>query len=165
MIDLIDEPTARLGIAAYGVDVDAALAAYTEAGASPGDTLAAVVTDWFFTIPAVRVAEARGAAATWMYRFDFRSPVLGKLGAAHAVEIPFTFDTLDAPDAPNLVGADAPQEVADSMHAAWVRFIRDGEPGWPRYEAHSRTTQIFGGEQDVIDDPRSDRRQLWDGIR
>jgi hypothetical protein len=37
-------------------------------GASPGDILAAVVTDWFFGIPAVRVAEARAAAPapTWI---------------------------------------------------------------------------------------------------
>jgi para-nitrobenzyl esterase len=30
--------------------------------AGPGDVLAAVITDWFFRVPAIRVAEARCAA-------------------------------------------------------------------------------------------------------
>jgi para-nitrobenzyl esterase len=77
------------------------------------------VTDWFFAVPAVRVAEARGASPTWMYRFDFRSPVLdGLLGAAHAAEIPFVFDTLDTAESAALAGAEAPQTLEDTMHAA-----------------------------------------------
>lgn len=166
VIGLIDEPTARLGVGAYGVDVDAAWNAYAEPDARPGDTLAAIVTDWFFQIPAVRVAEARGTAPTWMYRFDQRSTALGgELGAAHAVEIPFVFDTLDTPDADALLGPDAPQAVADTVHAAWVAFIRDGEADWPRYEPATRTTRIFGGDAELADDPHADRRQLWEGVR
>ncbi len=167
VIGLLDEPTARLGVGAYGVDVDAAWAAYSQDGARPGDTLAAIVTDWFFEIPAIRVVEARGAAPSWVYRFDHRSPALaGELGAAHATEIPFVFDTLDTPDAAALCGADAPQSLADSVHAAWVAFIRDGAAEWPRYDATSRTTRVFGGEDEgVVEDPHADRRRLWDGIR
>ena len=167
VIGLLDEPTARLGVGAYGVDVDTAWQTYSEDGARPGDTLAAIVTDWFFQIPAVRVAEARGSAATWMYRFDQRSAALGgELGAAHAVEIPFVFDTLDTPDAVALIGADAPQDVADTVHAAWVGFIRAGAADWPRYDTDTRTTRVFGGAADgVVDDPHADRRSLWDGVR
>jgi carboxylesterase type B len=54
------------------------------------------------------------------------------------VELPFVFDTLDTPgfsgsdDA--LLGPDGgPQELADQMHAAWVAFVRDGDPGWDPY--------------------------------
>ena len=167
VIGLLDEPSARLGVGAYGVDVDAAWEMYSDDGARPGDTLAAIVTDWFFQIPAVRVAEARGPAPTWMYRFDQRSSALGgELGAAHAVEIPFVFDTLDAPDAAALLGTDAPQAVADTVHAAWVAFIRDAAADWPRYDPATRTTRVFGGDDEgVVDDPHADRRALWTGVR
>jgi hypothetical protein len=45
--------------------------------AGPGDVLAAIITDWLFGIPAIRVAEARaghGTAGTWTYRFDHPDP-------------------------------------------------------------------------------------------
>ena len=59
-IDLIDEPTLAAVAGAYGLPADA-LAVYraSRPGASPGDLLAAVITDWFFRIPPIRVAEAR----------------------------------------------------------------------------------------------------------
>jgi hypothetical protein len=59
-IDLIDEPTLAAVAGAYGLSGEA-LAVYraARAGASPGDLLAAVITDWFFRIPPIRVAEAR----------------------------------------------------------------------------------------------------------
>ena len=73
-IDLIDEPTLTAVAGAYGLSGEA-LAAYrgSRPGAGAGDLLAAVITDWFFRIPPIRVAEARaasGAGDTWMYRFD-----------------------------------------------------------------------------------------------
>ncbi len=69
-------------------------------GASAGDVLAAVVTDWFYRIPAIRVAEARaasGTTSTWMYRFDRPEPQDNhRLGACHGAEIPFVFDAVIA---------------------------------------------------------------------
>jgi para-nitrobenzyl esterase len=168
VIGLIDEPTAVAGASAYGVDGATAYAAYRAAGETPGDVLAAVVTDWFFTVPAVRVAEARqGRGRTWMYRCDHRSTAAdGLLGAAHATEIPLVFDTLDSPDAAAILGAGAPQGLADTMHAAWVRFISDGDPGWAPYEPGTRTTRVFGtdgpSDQQL---PDSARLSLWEGVR
>ncbi len=168
VIGLIDKPSAVAAATAYGVDGRAAFATYAAPGASPGDTLAAIVTDWFFTVPAVRVAEARGAdSTTWMYRFDHRSTACnGILGAAHATEVPFVFDTLDTPDATALLGSGAVQAVADVMHASWVRFITDTDPGWARYEPDMRTTAIFGGEGMRIEQrPNAERLSFWDGVR
>ncbi|MCW2618671.1 MAG: carboxylesterase/lipase family protein, partial [Modestobacter sp.] len=168
VIGLIDEPTAIAGASAYGVDGAAAYAAYRAAGETPGDVLAAVVTDWFFAVPAVRVAQARtGNGRTWMYRCDHRSTAAdGLLGAAHATEIPLVFDTLDSPDAAAILGAGAPQALADTMHAAWVRFIADGDPGWAPYEPATRTTRVFGtdgaSDQQL---PDAARLSLWEGVR
>ena len=168
MIELVDEPTALGGAAAYGLDGPTAQQVYSDAGSSHGDVLAAVITDWFFTVPAIRVAEARAEAGrTWMYRCDYRSTAgEGLLGAAHATEIPFVFDTLDTPDAVALLGPDAPQEVADAMHVAWVRFITDGDPGWGPYDTATRTTQLFTAEGTSTEDhPNADRLALWESVR
>jgi para-nitrobenzyl esterase len=135
------------------------------ADAGHGDVMAAVVTDWFFRIPAIRVAEAHDGP-TWMYRFDYWSPSFeGKLGACHATEIPFVFDTLDDVTIHPLVGTDPPQAVADVAHAAWVRFVADGDPGWPRYDTGTRTTALLDAELTVVDDPDGAEREIWTGRR
>jgi para-nitrobenzyl esterase len=167
-IDLIDEATLAGGAAAYG-PADGTVAAYqaNRPGAGHGDVLAAIITDWFFRIPAVRVAEARAANSasagnTWMYRFDWRSPAFdARLGSCHAVEIPFVFDTVGHPSTHARLGADAPQAVADTIHSAWVRFITDGDPGWPAYDTDTRATAIFTEKLEVASDPASDERLLW----
>jgi para-nitrobenzyl esterase len=169
-IDLIDEPTlaaaaAAYGLTAHGVDVYRS----SRPDASPGDVLAAVVSDWFFRIPAIRVAEARTAAAaagTWMYRFDLPDPEDNhRFGACHAAEIPFAFDTVTRPELRPLIGDTPSQAVADRVHRIWVDFITRGDPGWARYDAGQRTTGVLAQEVSVVDDPAGDERAAWDGVR
>lgn len=171
-VGAIDQVTAAAvagAAAAYGVPVETTLAAYRAAhpAASPGDLLAAIQTDWFWRIPAIRLADAhtKGAAATYMYEFAWRSPQLaGRLGACHALDIPFVFDTLGNRTEP-LWGTDPPQRLADTMHAAWVAFATNGDPGWPKYDLSRRTTMRFDTTSEVVDDPRSVERKLWAGVR
>src|SRR4051812_13217676 len=168
-IGLIDEATLAGAAGAYGLPAGA-VETYrrNRPDASPGDLMAAVVTDWFFRVPALRVAEARAAtgAKTWVYRFDFWSPALpDQLGACHAVEIPFVFDTLAEPSPRARIGDDPPQSVADTTHATWVSFISRGDPGWAQYDLDSRTTGLIDEKVEPVDDPRGDERRLWDGIR
>jgi carboxylesterase type B len=156
-------------VAAYGLPVEATLAAYGAAhpGASPGDLLAAVMTDWYWRLPAIRLADAyaKNSAATYMYEFAWRSPQFnGQLGACHALEIAFVFNTLGNGTAP-LMGADPPQQIADAMHAAWVAFAATGDPGWPRYDLSRRATMRFDAQSEVVDDPRSAELALWEGVR
>ena len=98
--------------------------------AAPATLLADVLTDWWVRVPAVRLADAHAPApaGTFMYEFAWPSPAFdGRLGACHALEIPFVFDTLDLGRGQMLGGAlgDAPpQELADDMHAAWVALRR-----------------------------------------
>jgi para-nitrobenzyl esterase len=137
---------------------------------TPGQALEQLITDWFFRVPAVRAAEARadGPAATHVYEFRWRSPRFdGELGAAHAVEIGFAFDRLHEETGWGMTGPDAPQELADDMHAAWVAFVRDGDPGWPAYRPDERAVRVFGGEESgaVVLDPRAARRRVWDDLR
>ncbi|MEV8455345.1 carboxylesterase family protein [Streptomyces sp. NPDC052095] len=131
-------------------------------GATPGELLGALATDLLLRVPLNRLADARAGAAgtTRLYEFGWPSPVLG-LGACHALEIAFVFDTLDRPDAVVLAGADAPRELAAAMHAAWVAFARSGDPGWPAWDA-SRPVMAFGpGEPRLVRAPRDDELRGW----
>ena len=122
-----------------------------------------------FGIPAIRVAEARAreAANTWVYRFDWKSRAFeGRLGATHSLEIPFAFDNLDKPGVELFIGpGPLPQTVADTMHAAWTGFIREGEPGWQPYDLQTRTAMIFDNQSQTQNDPASNEREAWDGLR
>jgi para-nitrobenzyl esterase len=166
-IDLIDEPTLGAAAGAYGLSQDD-LAVYraSRPGASPGDLLAAVITDWFFGIPAIRIAEARAASGrTWTYRFDYPAPQDNhRLGACHATEIPFVFDTI-GPAALPLIGDTPSQAVAERVHKVWVDFITSGNPGWAPYDTATRTTGLLSERVDAVNDPAGDERVRWDAIR
>jgi para-nitrobenzyl esterase len=83
------------------------------------------------------------------------------LGAAHAVDIPFVFDALDAPGADGLVGHQAPQRLADEMHRTWVDFAVTGRPAWRPYDA-DRAVMVFDGEGSrAVSAPRDDERAAW----
>jgi para-nitrobenzyl esterase len=163
MVTHVDEAAAVAGAAAYGVDGAAAVSAYGSVGGSPGDILAKILTDRLYTVPAIELADARGSgSSTWMYRFDHRSTAAdGLMGAAHAVDIAFVFDTLDTEDATRLVGETPSQQAADVMHAAWVRFVKDLDPGWTPYRRDTRTTMIFGPHTRAEDNPDAGRLALW----
>jgi para-nitrobenzyl esterase len=123
-----------------------------------------------FRIPMIRLAEAQAKhAPVWMYRFDWSSTAFGgKLGAAHALELPFVWNVVDTPVGQLLLGADAgAQPLATAMQAAWAAFVRggapaaDGLPRWPIYEPPRRATMIIDRESRIVDDPAGAQRALW----
>jgi para-nitrobenzyl esterase len=170
-IDIINEDMLRKAVAGYGLPVEETLATYrmTRPDATPGEVLAAMVTDWFFRIPAIRLAEAhahQGSGTTYMYEFAWQSPTFdGRLGACHALDVPFIFDTLDKAGYEGLAGSDPPQQVAEVMHAAWVAFATNGHPGWSPYDRNQRATMRFATPSHLVDDPRSQERLLWEKRR
>jgi para-nitrobenzyl esterase len=167
-IDRIDDAALAALAAAYrlppeGVEVYRA----ARPGASPGDLFSAIQTDWYWRLPASRLADAHAAsarAATFMYEFAWPSPQMGgRLGAGHAVEIPFVFDTLGLGTEP-LVGGDPPQALAYEMHGAWVSFASTGDPGWPKYDFSRRATIHFDVASAVVDDPLAEKRTIWESV-
>jgi para-nitrobenzyl esterase len=170
-INAVNEEILSKIVSAYGLPVAETLATYraTRKDATPGELLAAIGTDWFYRIPAIRMAEAhvrQDDGATYIYEFAWQSPMFdGRLGACHTLEIPFVFDNLDKEGFEGLAGTNPPQQVADAMHASWVAFATNGNPGWPQFDLKRRATMRFDMTPEMVEDPRSAERALWEGLR
>ncbi|MFF0342106.1 carboxylesterase/lipase family protein [Kribbella sp. NPDC004875] len=129
-------------------------------GATPGDVLAAVMTDSYYRIPAIRLAEAH--SGTYLYEFGWRSPACGgTLGACHALELAFVFDNLDDPTAAAMLGSAPPQHLADLVHRTWVTFARTGNPGWAPYTPDNRLSRHFATASGTTTNDRPDERTVW----
>jgi para-nitrobenzyl esterase len=135
---------------------------------SPLNLISAVQTDHGFRRPAQKLAEARVAAGnpSWMYWFTWASPAFdGLLGSAHALDIPFAFDNLDAPGSALMLG-DAGLEGTHRLAAKFadeiVGFARTGAASWPGFDTVTRPTLRLDTEIDLLHDPEPDLRALHD---
>ncbi|MFF4012202.1 carboxylesterase/lipase family protein [Streptomyces sp. NPDC001717] len=130
-------------------------------GASPAELAGQLLTDSLLRDPLRTLAGARRAAPSHLYEFAWPSGVPG-LGACHALELGFVFDTLGVPEASWLAGPDTPQALADEMHSAWVRFAVTGDPGWAPWDGNG-PPRTFGGpetKEERVEEPRAIRRVL-----
>jgi para-nitrobenzyl esterase len=169
VVDYVSDDHLALALALVGADAAAVTATYRAAqpAASPGELMMAAIGDWFFRVPAMRVAEARSAhgSETYVYEFGWRSPQFGgRLGACHALEIGFAFDNIDDRSGEPLAGSAPPQVLADEMHSAWVAFVQSGDPGWAPY-GKDRTVHRFASPSETVTDPHPAQRQVWAGVR
>jgi para-nitrobenzyl esterase len=48
------------------------------------------------------------------------------------------------------------------MQRAWTLFARTGVTGWPRYDEHTRFTQIWDSHSHLAYKPAEDERAAWD---
>ncbi|MEV5729036.1 carboxylesterase/lipase family protein [Streptomyces pharetrae] len=127
--------------------------------AGTAEIVGQMVTDHLLRRPLHRLADAR-LGTSYVYEFAWPSLRPG-LGACHALELGFVFDSGDVPESAKLAGEDVPRELAEEMHAAWVRFVTEGNPGWePWGPAHP--VQVFGdGEPYIAYGPRDTELALW----
>jgi para-nitrobenzyl esterase len=165
----------RLREVTGGADPEPIIEAYRRSRPQLDDNQIAITLlgDIAFRLPTLRMAEARDGrgARTWIYLFTRPSPVLdGKLGAAHAMDIPFVFGTMDAPGVDQLIGGGADRApLSRAMQDAWIAFARGGDPShaalaaWPRWDRERQRTMIFDAECRVEDDPYSEERLAWGG--
>lgn len=63
-------------------------------------------------------------------------------GTAVFLGIPFAQAPADGVAA--IAGEAPPMNLAAEMHAAAVAFVRDGDPGWPTWDATTRRARVFG---------------------
>lgn len=144
-----------------GPDDAAAVAdAYSGAdpAASPSRVFARIVSDRRFGFPSIVEAERHAAAGpTFAYRLTYKAPLIAdRLGTPHNIDLPLLF----CPDkAPGMFGDDTGHlGLAGFMQDAWGRFARDGDPGWPRFDAADRATMILDSESRVATDPHRQER-------
>ncbi|WP_327169333.1 carboxylesterase/lipase family protein [Streptomyces subrutilus] len=121
-------------------------------GAGPAELAGQLLTDRLLRDPLRRLAGARRTAPSHLYEFGWPSGIPG-LGSCHALELGFVFDTLAVPESSWLAGPDAPQELADAMHGAWVRFAVTGDPGWAPWDGDG-PPKVFGGPERADERPR-----------
>jgi para-nitrobenzyl esterase len=154
------------------VDPDRILAAYR---AERPDRSAAAVwsaarTDAVLRVPALRVADAHVAAGhrAFVHRFDWEAP---GIGAAHAVDLPFTFGTFARDGWGAAVGADRrpveAERLGRALRGAWCAVAATGTPEhpglpeWPAYDPGRRPTLCFDATSRVVDDPAGAERAVW----
>jgi len=133
----------------------------------------ALETDASLFVPSTRLAEAqaRHQPRTFMYRFTWRSPLQGgRLGACHALDVPFALGTYALPKLRDFAGAGPDAErVAAAMMDAWAAFARCGDPShpgippWPAYAPPRRATLELGASCRVVDAPCEERRLAFAG--
>lgn len=147
---------------------------------SPRDLFFALETDLSLRLPSIRLAEAQSAfqPRSWMYLFRWRSPASdgqgGRLGACHALDLPFTFGRLDGGRSLAFAAGDdaatarRARVLSERWIDAWTAFARDGDPShpgigqWPRYDAERRATMCFDVSCGVVEAPLDARRRVWD---
>ncbi|KJS06031.1 MAG: hypothetical protein VR73_10915 [Gammaproteobacteria bacterium BRH_c0] len=111
-------------------------------------------------------------SSVYMYRVDWRSPVLGGIiRAAHAVDLPFVWDNVDVSEA--LVGKGPDQErMAQMMSRSFAEFARSGDPNvpgvipkWPEYNKIDQATLIFDNQVRVENNPDQEKRAYWQAFK
>ena len=108
-------------------------------------------------------ADARataGAKATWVYQFDYQSPVKPERGAPHTGDIPLVFGTLGAEGSISGTGP-AAQRLSRQMMGSFASLARSEKPGWAPYTLPKRATMVFDVESRVANDPRGWERELF----
>jgi para-nitrobenzyl esterase len=141
-------------------------------GTNPAERLIATLTDSNFRIRSLIVAGHRakqGKAPVYMYSFEWETPVQGgRLKAPHALDVPFTFDTIDLTNATDRSAA--AHSLATTMSGTWAAFAHSGLPGhnsiptWPAYNLTARPTLVLDTECRIENDPRGETRELWQEI-
>lgn len=139
-------------------------------GSRDSEQLAAAETELYYRRPLLALAALREEqdACTWNYLFEWPSPALrGRLGACHALEIPFVFGTLDAPGMASFAGA-GPEawHLSEQMMDAWAAFAQDADPtaavaAWNPWNSRDQWAWIIDRNARVERDPRAAERRLW----
>lgn len=119
-----------------------------------------LITDIKYRIPSAQIAQV--VSNSFVYEFDWSSPAFdGTYGSSHGVELPFVFDNLNNSDWETITGGIAPQALATEMHAAWVEFAKNGNPGWDNYTSETRTVKVFGEQSVVVQNPHANATAFW----
>jgi len=125
---------------------------YESKFARPYDAAVTVLTQYMYQMHSYRFAHwlALNGRPVWMYRFDYDNGQ--KYGAMHGEELQYVWNDPKLQQA-----AKERQQLAANMHAAWVAFIKTGDPNtpllpaWPNYNATTYHVMVFDKVTKVVD--------------
>lgn len=130
--------------------------------------------DFGFRLPTLWIVEAHSRyAPTWLYRFDYATPMLKalKIGATHATELPYVFGNIA--HGPReitylLGGLSTARRVSERMQHRWLAFAEagtplglEGEPEWRAYDRDGRSTLVIDKHDTVVADLDGPLRAAW----
>lgn len=133
-----------------------------------------IAADMTMHEPARFVARSVTAAGSpaWLYRFTYVAQAVPERwnGAAHAQELPYLFNTLDARYGANVTGKD--RQAARELGGYLANFVRTGDPNgaglprWPRFDARRFDLMDFTLDDGPVfgSDPRAARIALVERI-
>jgi carboxylesterase type B/ribulose-5-phosphate 4-epimerase/fuculose-1-phosphate aldolase len=143
-------------------------------GSTATDTFADLATDALMRLPLEEFLDAYAElnGPVFAYSFGWRAATSERdPGACHAIDLPFSFGTLDREGWDSFTGADDDAyRLSATMRSAWASFARTGTPEvpevpWPRYTVPERQTLLLGRTVDVVEDPLESRRAWCEPIR
>ncbi len=135
-------------------------------GHDPNAMFETVFSDWLFRMPTLHLAQAHAASggSTYLYELRAEAPA-GPFGACHALDVPLVFGSAGQGIGTMLTGERPPPEftaLGDLMRGEWLRFATCGEPGWPAYGSHNRTTRVYDLQPDILGYPEEASMRLWE---
>jgi para-nitrobenzyl esterase len=132
---------------------------------TPNAALIRVTTDERYACAVQDFAERAARAGLEVHAYNFEMPYaipgLAPLGAAHAAELTYVFDSLREDQPP---GAAA---VSDLMQGYWSRFAKTGNPNggtaptWPAFDPDRGTRLAINAEPSPIENFRSAECAMW----
>ncbi|MGF7124757.1 carboxylesterase/lipase family protein [Rhodococcus sp. BE178] len=147
-------------------------AAYS--GLATEDDALGLTRDFGFRLPTLWIVEAHSRyAPTWLYRFDYATPMLRALeiGATHATELPYVFGNIaHGPKEITylLGGLSTGRKVSARMQHRWIEFAKtgapvglDGEPRWDAYDRFGRDSLVIDKHDRVVRDLDGPLREAW----
>lgn len=164
--EALQRKCARLGLGTGEV------AAYREAhpGLSLRDLYVRIMGDAMFGEFTLRLAEAHAAAGghAHVFRLALESPALGgRLGACHALDLPFAFGTLDSELGAFLLDGESTEThraLSRRLMGAWHDFAATGDAGWPPVTIEATPVKVWGEADELYARDPSPTREIWRGI-
>lgn len=160
-------------------------------GADPTDYITALNTSYpknsarenheqiwtdMFRRPCIGAAERATAAGPggWLYRFDYempKKPGVRHLGATHASEMAFTFNTFANSDSHGFTFHDRSDPVTQQLALHWsgtiLAMAKTGNPNgaglpeWPAYDSETRQSMILDAEPGVEQNVDASQQKTW----
>ena len=127
-------------------------------------------TDRMFRLPTYQLLEAQRQhqANTYGYQVTWQAPGLGgKLGACHAVEVPFVFGLLGGMIGQLFVGdEEKAKPLSDKIISAWSGFAKNSTPqsafaDWPVFEEKHGALMALGEKCGPISALDENTKKFW----